>query len=234
MTISLGAKNKREFVDGSLPKPPSTVPIHSSWLRCNNMAMSWILISISNEITDLVMYLKTAVAIWQEITDRFSEGNDPRNFEIKQVLSQLWQGDDAASAYFCKLKDLWDEINEYHSYTIYNCEGGKNNLDLYNRDQVLLFLARLNESFHSIRGPIILIEPFPSLAKVFSMVIHDERKHKIGTSITNNLVATIVTPKTQNPSLNSPHNPNPPSTLSTTATSRTKKPRYTCSHCHIP
>ncbi|XP_062100687.1 uncharacterized protein LOC133806611 [Humulus lupulus] len=175
VTISLGAKNKMDFVDGTLPKPPTTDPNHGSWLRCNNMVMSWILNSISKEIKDSVMYLKTAAAIWQEIIDLFSEGNGPRIFKLKQALAQLWQGDDSVSGYFARLKSIWDEIYEYQANRICNCEAAKNNLDLYNRDQVLQFLTGLNDCFHSIRGQTLLIEHFPSLAKVFFMVIHDEK-----------------------------------------------------------
>ncbi|XP_062100902.1 uncharacterized protein LOC133806830 [Humulus lupulus] len=171
-----------DFVDGTLPKPPTTDP-NSSWSRCHSMVMSWILNSISKEIRDSVMYLKTVPAIWQDITDRFSEENGPRIFELKQVLQ---------------------------------------------------FLTRLNDCFHSIRGQILLIEPFLFVAKVFSMVIHDEQQRKIGTTVTNNLVVPTIAQKPPNQHSILSQNPLPASTSSIGAAPQTKKPRYTCSHCHKP
>ena len=35
--ISIGAKNKFGFLDGTLPQPAPTDPLYNSWLRCNQM-----------------------------------------------------------------------------------------------------------------------------------------------------------------------------------------------------
>lgn len=46
-------------------------------------------------------------------------------------------------------------------------------------DYVLVFLMGLNESFSQVRSQILLIDPLPSISKVFSMNIQDERQRQI-------------------------------------------------------
>jgi len=62
MTISLNAKNKLEFIDGTIqiPSANSQPDEHASWKRCNDMILSWILNSITSELTGSVIYSTTA------------------------------------------------------------------------------------------------------------------------------------------------------------------------------
>lgn len=72
MNIYLSVKNKFEFVDGSLPKPNNSNPVKlKSWIRNNNIVISWLLNLISKEISASVIYLDTVVAIWKELKERF-------------------------------------------------------------------------------------------------------------------------------------------------------------------
>jgi len=50
MLTALSAKNKIEFVDGSIQKCASNHPFHAAWRRCNNMVFSWLVHSISPSI----------------------------------------------------------------------------------------------------------------------------------------------------------------------------------------
>uniref|UniRef100_A0A803PTH4 Retrotransposon Copia-like N-terminal domain-containing protein n=1 Tax=Cannabis sativa TaxID=3483 RepID=A0A803PTH4_CANSA len=44
--LSIGARNKMPFLDGTLPKPPPNDPLYSSLIHCNQMVQSWILHSV--------------------------------------------------------------------------------------------------------------------------------------------------------------------------------------------
>ena len=61
MRISLSAKNKLGFVDGTVKKPSKkTDPDEFSlWQRCNDMILSWILNSLDQDIADSVIYSDT-------------------------------------------------------------------------------------------------------------------------------------------------------------------------------
>jgi hypothetical protein len=50
MFMALTAKNKLQFINGTLRKPNPSDADHYSWMRCNNMVLSWIINSVSKEI----------------------------------------------------------------------------------------------------------------------------------------------------------------------------------------
>ncbi|KAL5538052.1 hypothetical protein UlMin_046010 [Ulmus minor] len=90
MTMSLIAKSKLCFVDGSLSRPALDDECYNSWFRCNSMVMSWILHVISREIADSVMYIADAEDMWNDLHDRFHQNSGPRVFQIKQLLNVLY------------------------------------------------------------------------------------------------------------------------------------------------
>lgn len=84
--MALSAKNQYDFVSGALPKPASTSTKYAAWIHCNDMVSSWLLNSVSKDLEDSVLYIDTAAGIWKDLTDRFSEGNGPRIFQIQSPL----------------------------------------------------------------------------------------------------------------------------------------------------
>ncbi|KAM6574178.1 hypothetical protein CsatA_022505 [Cannabis sativa] len=225
--LSIGARNKTPFLDGTLLQPPPEDPLLTSWLRCNQMVMSWILHSVSPEIKSSIMYLETAAAMWTELNNRFNQGNGPRIFELNESLIYLHQGEDSVSTYFTKLTAIWDEINQLRPRIPCTCAAATQRQAQINHDQVLQFLTGLNESFHSVRAQILLYDPWPPLNKVFSMIVHQERQRSLGNR-PNLLVAAATTQKT---STHSPKiHPDPAANLA----SKNKKMRPMCTHCHKP
>ncbi|XP_075076356.1 uncharacterized protein LOC107778556 [Nicotiana tabacum] len=80
MIVSLSARNKIAFIDGSFPKPAATSPDYKQWHRCNNMVISWLTSSLSPDRAESVQYSETA----------------KRSLDI--------------TSYFTKLKRIWDEL----------------------------------------------------------------------------------------------------------------------------
>ncbi|KAM6569332.1 hypothetical protein CsatB_017317 [Cannabis sativa] len=212
--MALAAKNKIAFIDGSIPRPESGNTLLPSWLRCNNMVMSWLVNSVSPEIAQSIMYFDQATDMWQDIAERFNEGNGPRVFQLQTQLTRLQQGDNSVTSYFTKLKSIWDELKEFQPNTTCSCGAMKIFLDYYNRNQVLQFLTGLNESYASVRAQILLNEPLPNLSRVFAMIVQEERQRTLGSSENPPLASSVRPPPT-----------NPP---------RSKKPRPSCSHCGKP
>ena len=56
MRMSLDAKNKLSFVDGSLPRPDVSDRMFRIWSRCNSMVKTWLLNVVSKEIYDSILY----------------------------------------------------------------------------------------------------------------------------------------------------------------------------------
>uniref|UniRef100_A0A803PSQ4 Retrotransposon Copia-like N-terminal domain-containing protein n=1 Tax=Cannabis sativa TaxID=3483 RepID=A0A803PSQ4_CANSA len=80
------------FLKGTIPKPSSNDPLYGSWIKCNQMVMSWILHFVSPEIKSSIMYLDTAAEMWNVLHNRFNQGNGPRIFELNETLTYLHQG----------------------------------------------------------------------------------------------------------------------------------------------
>ena len=219
--LSIGARNKTPFLEGTLPQPSPDDPLSSSWIRCNQMVMSWILHSVSPEIKSSIMYLDTAAEMWSVLHNRFNQGNGPRIFELNESTIYLRQGDDSVSTYFTKLSAMWDEISQLRPRLPCTCAASIQHQTYLNNDQVLQFLTGLNESYHAVRAQILLIDPWPPLNKVFSMIVQQERQRTLGTRILPPLAAAT-------PSASSSD-----ATLANLASSN-KRMRPTCSHCKKP
>ncbi|XP_062075092.1 uncharacterized protein LOC133779111 [Humulus lupulus] len=130
--LYVGAKNKTGFLTGTIPQPSSDHHLFDSWSRCNQMVMSWIIHSVSPEIKSSIIYLDSAVAMWTELNTRFNQGNGPRIFDLRTSLISFQQGDDSVSAYFTKLKAIWDKINELRQRTPCTCAAANDSLKLQN------------------------------------------------------------------------------------------------------
>ncbi|KAL5560411.1 hypothetical protein UlMin_036622 [Ulmus minor] len=182
MTISLIAKNKLSFVDGSLSRPTVDDECYNSWFHCNSMVMSWLLHAISREIADSVMYIDNTEAMWTNLHDRFHQNNGPRVFQIKQLLNVLYQGSNEVSTYFTKLKTLWDELRDFRPLPACDCGGMKALVEYQQQEYVLQFLMGLNESYTQIHAQILMQDPFPPINKVFSLVVQEERQRGLTSS----------------------------------------------------
>ena len=108
MLIALSVKNKLGFVDGSIPKPAGTDPNLSSWIRNNNIVISWILNSVSKEISASIIFSVSAYEIWLDLKDRFQQSNGLRIFHLRRELMNHVQDQNSVSFYFTKLKSIWE------------------------------------------------------------------------------------------------------------------------------
>ncbi|XP_030487149.1 uncharacterized protein LOC115704067 [Cannabis sativa] len=144
--------------------------------------MSWLINSVSSEIAQSIMYYELATKTWNDLPERFNEGNGPWIFQLQTQLTRLQQGDYSVSAYFTKMKSLWDELKEFQPITTCTCGAMKIFLDYFNQNQVLQFLTGLNESYASVRAQILLNEPIPNLSRVFAMIVQGEHQRSLGSS----------------------------------------------------
>ena len=199
MTIALSVNNKLGFVDGSIRRPTSTdLSLLNSWTRNNNVVISWILNSVSKEISASVIFSETAAEIWFDLKDRFQQSNGPRVFQLRRDLINLVQDQSSVSVYFTKLKSLWEELSVYRPVCSCNrctCGGVKALTDHYQMEYIMSFLMGLNDSFSQVRGQLLLMDPLPPINKVFSLISQEEQRRKIGftssTSPTNTMAFAV-------------------------------------------
>ncbi|XP_075645490.1 uncharacterized protein LOC142616547 [Castanea sativa] len=169
--ISLDAKTKLGFIDGSIPKPQSVdYPYYIGWCKCNTTVLAWLFNSVSKDLQPSIVYFKTARDVWIDLQYRYGQGNGPRIFELRKEISALTQENLSINAYYTKFKGLWDEFTNFRTCTCgHQVE-----------DCTMSFLMGLNETYAAVRGQILLMDPVPPLSKVFSLILQDEKQRKVG------------------------------------------------------
>ncbi|KAL5570766.1 hypothetical protein UlMin_020363 [Ulmus minor] len=153
MLIALSVKNKLGFIDGSISKPQGTDPNLNSWIRKNIIVISWILNSISREISASIIFSDSTYEIWLDLKDRFQQSNGPRIFQLRRELMNHVQDQNFVSVYFTKLKSIWEELSNYMpNCTCGKCTcGGVKLLNFhYQMEYIMSFLMGLHDSFSQI------------------------------------------------------------------------------------
>nr|KYP36052.1 Retrovirus-related Pol polyprotein from transposon TNT 1-94 [Cajanus cajan] len=174
MITALSAKNKVEFVDGSIQRPTQSDTLHAAWKRCNNMVVSWIVHSVSPSIRQSILWMDNAHDIWKDLKSRFSQGDLLRIYELQQDVASIKQGDKSISDYFTQLRVIWDELESYRPDPVCvckskcKCDALISVIERKKQDCVMQFLRGLNDQYNTVKSNILMMEPLPSIAKVFS------------------------------------------------------------------
>jgi hypothetical protein len=71
MWMALSAKNKLQFINGSLAKPSNlNGPGFMAWTRCNDTISSWIVNTVSKEISTSIIYINNCRDMWLILKER--------------------------------------------------------------------------------------------------------------------------------------------------------------------
>ncbi|KAJ0568794.1 putative RNA-directed DNA polymerase [Helianthus annuus] len=181
METFLFAKNKIGFVDGTLRKPEKTHPKHMPWLRCDAMIRGWLTTAMEKEIRVSVKYANSAEEIWKDLQERFGKENAPRAYELKQLLMMTKQDSSSVSAYYTKLRTIWDEISAVFSIPRCSCAGctcgaSKKITDSKDKERLYEFLLGFDNEYSTIRTQILAMKPIPSLGEAYHLVSEDEQQ----------------------------------------------------------
>ena len=72
MMIALNAKNKLKIMTGEYQEPIATSPLRTLRERKNDMIISWILNTISDQISNSLNFINTASDLWSELQEHYS------------------------------------------------------------------------------------------------------------------------------------------------------------------
>ncbi|CAA7015065.1 unnamed protein product [Microthlaspi erraticum] len=221
MTISLDAKNKISFVDGSIPRPTELHRSFRIWSRCNSMVKSWLLNSVSKQIYMSILRFNDASEIWNDLMTRFHITNLPRSYHLSQQIWTLQQGSHDLATYYTKLKTLWDELDGAECIeTCHSCDCCKAMNKKADHAKVIKFLAGLNDSYAVIRSQIIMKKHVPELSEIYKLLDQDHSQRTIN-PVHNAGAFQVAVSDSAQPSINA-------------AASTYGKPnsnRPLCSHC---
>ncbi|XP_060202939.1 uncharacterized protein LOC132631378 [Lycium barbarum] len=183
MVISLSAKNKLGFVDGTCPKPNSddTPEKIRQWDRCNNMVISWLTSSISPNIAESVQYSETAESIWKQLERRYGIVSGTKIFELKKELASTQQGSLDIASYFNKLKKYWNELGTMRKNHSNSCVCAvKTGIEKdEEEDRLYQFLMGLNEVYVGVRSSILMMNPLPHLDDAYNILLQDENQRQV-------------------------------------------------------
>ncbi|XP_070049340.1 uncharacterized protein [Nicotiana tomentosiformis] len=180
---TLSVKNKVGFITGKGKKLDAGHTTFDQWERCDDMVTSWILNSLSKYLADSLQYVRDAKELWQELEDRYDQTNGAKLYQLQKEISDLSQGTLDITGYYTKMKKLWEELNTLNAHAQCNCTctcGTKENMHKAEQDRRLIqFLMGLNEVYIVVRGSILMMNPLPSIAQAFSILIQEEKQRKV-------------------------------------------------------
>ncbi|MCI22789.1 flavonol sulfotransferase-like protein, partial [Trifolium medium] len=87
MTMALRSKNKLHFINGSFPRPLDDVQDTLAWDRCNTMIMFLLNNSVDSEISQSIIWMDSASEIWQDLKERFYQGDV---FHISDIQEEIY------------------------------------------------------------------------------------------------------------------------------------------------
>ncbi|XP_015168590.1 uncharacterized protein [Solanum tuberosum] len=160
---ALSVKNKLGFIDGSCEKPHADSPTSRQWQRS----------------TICVEYVNDSVDLWKKLEDRYDQTNGAKLYQIQKEINELTQGTLDITIYYTRMKKLWEELNTLNVRNqctcICNC-GVRNGMHKAEQDRRLIqFLMGMNEVYTVVRGIILMMNPLPSMAQAFSLLIQEEK-----------------------------------------------------------
>ncbi|KAH7573601.1 hypothetical protein JRO89_XS03G0178700 [Xanthoceras sorbifolium] len=150
MCLSLSAKNKLGLIDGT------------------------------PDIARSMIFSNTAASVWSDLHDKFSQGDESRIYQIRQEIAKCRQRSLSISAYYTKLKGLWDELGSYQEPITCSCDMLKKIAVREEKDKVMQFLMALNETYSQVRRSILMISPLLDTLKVHSLILQQERQREVG------------------------------------------------------
>ncbi|GKA45944.1 cysteine-rich receptor-like protein kinase 8 [Tanacetum coccineum] len=168
------------IITGEFVEPNRDSELRALWERNNDMLISWILNTVSEQIGNNLNFINSASKLWLELQEHYAQIDGHRIYQLSNDIVQLKQENCTVEVYYHKLKGLWDEF--YALEAPYLC---------------LCLCTCANE-----RITILLTQPLPTAAKAYTMVRQEEKQRE---GIAPKSVTAIIL---NNYKFNTPNNSN--------------------------
>ncbi|XP_019436494.1 PREDICTED: uncharacterized protein LOC109342873 [Lupinus angustifolius] len=129
--------------------------------------------------------MQTGQEIWDNLKEMCYQGDLFRISELMGEIYSIKQGNLSVGAYFTQIKGLCEQLNTFKPIPSCLCEV-KCKCTLIpiikkyiENDYVICFLMGLNDQFSIVKTQIMLMDPLPSINKVFSLLVQKERQNAI-------------------------------------------------------
>ncbi|KAM7473208.1 hypothetical protein LguiB_020451 [Lonicera macranthoides] len=178
--ISLKAKRKFGFVEGTVPKPTTEEKL-DDWVAVHSMLVSWLTNTIEPSIRSTLGEYDDVQLLWNNLKNRFCVVSGTRICQLKTSLGECKQGKtDTVATYFGRLSKIWDELTTYVKVPVCKCRGCTCSIvtqveKLRDEDYLHHFLIDLDGAYASIRTNLLGQEPLPMPDRAYQQVIQAER-----------------------------------------------------------
>ncbi|XP_073284992.1 uncharacterized protein [Primulina huaijiensis] len=186
-------KGKDEYLTGSITQPKSDDPKFKAWKTENNMVMSWLINSMTNEIGENFLLYGTTQEIWEAAKETYSNNeNTSELFEIETILHDLRQDDLNVTQYYNTLNRHWQHLDLFEANEWKYVEDEARYKDIISKKRVFKFLLGLNKNLDEVRGRMLAIKPLPTIREVFSEVRREESRRKVMLGSTTSSLTTEI------------------------------------------
>lgn len=183
MLKAISVKNKVGFVTGKCKKPVVEDASYEQWMCCYDMVTLWILNSLTKDLGDSLQFVNDARELWQELEDRYDQTNSAKLYQVQREINDLSQGALDITGYYTKMKKLWEEFSALTTHAECTCHctcGAKMSMQKAEQDRrLILFLMGLNEVYTVVRGSMLMMNPLPTVAQAFSILIQEEKQREV-------------------------------------------------------
>ncbi|GJY96351.1 hypothetical protein Tco_0513261 [Tanacetum coccineum] len=149
MMIALNAKNKMRIIIGEFAEPNSDSELRALWERNNDMLISWILNTVSEQIGNNLNFINSASKLWLELLEHYAQIDGHKIYQLSNDIVQLKKANCIVKVYYHKLKGIWDEFDAleapYLCLCLCNCANGRINGERDQRKRLIQFLIGLDE-----------------------------------------------------------------------------------------
>ena len=136
----------------------------------NSMVISWIMSVIDLRLHKSVSYVDTAQQLWDNIKKRYDVLNIPRVHKLQTEIASCKQNKDVVD-FFARLIGLGSELDNSIKIPPCKCEIPAKMVKYMEEEKVHQFLMGLdNENYSTVRSQILVLDPLPSIDKIFNMV----------------------------------------------------------------
>ncbi|KAF7826940.1 Retrovirus-related Pol polyprotein from transposon RE1 [Senna tora] len=162
------SKDKDDYLSGVAKAPSQQDASYRKWWAENNMVMSWLINSMTNEIGDNFLLYTTAHDIWEAARESYSTHEKSAEiFEVESILHNLNQDDMPVHQYHNSLIRCWQKLDLLESYNWSCSKDAQYFKKLVEEKRLYKFLLGLNETFEDVRGRILGRSSLPSLKEAF-------------------------------------------------------------------
>ncbi|KDP30441.1 hypothetical protein JCGZ_16680 [Jatropha curcas] len=94
-----------------------------------------------------------------------------------------------------KLKELLDELASVNPLPACTCGASKAITDITNRSRLVQFLMGLHDGYNQVRNQLLLLDPFPTINKTYSMILRVESQRLVVSNFAKPISSTALLAK---------------------------------------